>query len=105
VHPLSREQGGVGAWPYSAFFGQLISQGKLKSLRNPAPYTISLIKPNASNSDCWTSNSVILTSGATTTKDQISQLYGSQTRALPLMIRACAELGVDHVDIAITYTY
>ena len=91
---------------YGYNFGTLISGGKLIGLKNPNLYSMSLIGPNATNSDCFTTNAITLAPQQSTTPANIATLFGSQTPALPLHIRACPSIAISgYAPIDITYTY
>jgi len=94
-----------GAVTYAYDFGGNIWQGKLKGLRNPNLYDLSLIGPGSDGNDCWGSDSVHLTPGATASSADIEKLYDTSTPALPLTLRACASAGVNATEIDVTYSY
>lgn len=103
---LSQETVYEGAIPYSYYFGYGIPQGKLVRLTNPNYYYLSVIGPYAPNTDCYTSNSVVLAPGQATTSTQIAQLYGSSNPSLPQWVRACPNINPGGATVInVTYTY
>jgi hypothetical protein len=103
---LSAETVYSGPIPYSHLFGYGITSGKLLSITNPNLYAVYLIKPNAPNTDCTSSNAVGLGAGQTTSSAQIQALYGSTTPALPVVLRACPAAQISgYLPINVTYTY
>ena len=95
-----------GARSYSAYWGELIYGGQITSLVNPNPYYISLIYAFASNNDCFTSSSVVLAPGQSTTSSDLTRLYGTTVPGLPNWLRGCANVDVGGVlPVNINYSY
>jgi hypothetical protein len=104
-HYLAKEAVWDGPVSYGAWFGYGLNQGKLQTVKNPTLYTISLIAPTASNHDCWGSKSVTLAPGQATTDADISKVYGASRPLLPQYVRGCASLGLNAIEVDVTYTY